>query len=137
MEDEVSSLSAILLDGDYYEFIHAGKREITGLPAIGHECLIPLKARAWLDLSERRQSGAIIDEKDLRKHKNDVIRLYQLLSIHKRVALSETIKQDMQKFIECMKKGESIDLKNLGLKNTHLDEVLNNLNLIYGLSLST
>jgi hypothetical protein len=137
MEDEVSSLSAILLDGDYYEFIHAGKREIAGLPVIGHECLIPLKARAWLDLSQRRQDGALIDEKDLRKHKNDVIRLYQLLSIHKRVVLSETIKQDMRKFIECMKKDESIDLKHLGLKNTHLGEVLSNLDLIYEISLST
>jgi hypothetical protein len=131
MEDEVSSLSAILLDGDYYEFIHAGKREIGGLPVIGHECLIPLKARAWLELSERRQAGGNVDEKDLRKHKNDVIRLYQLLSVQKRVVLSEIIKKDMRKFIECMKKGETIDLKNLGLKNTHLDEVLSNLDLIF------
>lgn len=115
IEDEVSSLSAILLDRDYYEFIHAGKREISGLSVIGHEQLIPLKVRTWLDLSERRRAGTDVDEKDIRKHKNDVIRLHQLLSINNRIALPETIKQDMRKFLECMKNGESVDLKNLGL----------------------
>lgn len=137
IEEEVSSLSAILLDGDYYDFIHAGKREIAGLPVVGHEYLIPLKARAWLDLSKRLEARESIDEKDLRKHKNDVIRLYQLLSVNKRVPTPEIIKQDMRKFVECMKKVDPIDLKNLGLKNTNFDEVMSNLDLIYELSSST
>jgi hypothetical protein len=34
MDDEVASLSAILLDDDYYHFIHAGKQEAGGLPVV-------------------------------------------------------------------------------------------------------
>ena len=53
MEEDASSLSAILLDNDYYDFIRAGRQEIDGLPMVGAAQLIALKARAWLDLTER------------------------------------------------------------------------------------
>jgi hypothetical protein len=54
IEDETASLSAILLDDAYYAFIIAGRKERDGLRWIGEEQLIPLKARAWLDLNTRR-----------------------------------------------------------------------------------
>ena len=53
----VASLSAILLDDAYYEFILAGRRELDGLPWVGEDRLIPLKASAWLDLGERQAKG--------------------------------------------------------------------------------
>jgi len=51
VDDEISSLSAIILEPDYYNFIHKNTIVITGLPVVGPEILIPLKVRAWLDLS--------------------------------------------------------------------------------------
>ena len=48
LDEALSSLSAILMDDDYYEFIMAGRRELDGLPWIGEKRLIPLKAIAWL-----------------------------------------------------------------------------------------
>ena len=63
-EEDVSSLSAILLDDDYYSFITQGKREIDGLPVIVVDRLIPLKAKAWLDLNHRKQQGENIDSKN-------------------------------------------------------------------------
>ncbi len=54
MDEDISSLSAILLNDSYYEFIHEGKKILMGLPVVGPECLIPLKARAWLDLRKRK-----------------------------------------------------------------------------------
>jgi hypothetical protein len=56
-EEAVASLSAILLDNEYYAFIVKGRRTVEGLPWIGAEQLIPLKARAWLDLSRRKAAG--------------------------------------------------------------------------------
>ena len=47
---EVSSLSAILMDDAYYSLIHDRRRVVSDLSIIGAECLIPLKARAYLDL---------------------------------------------------------------------------------------
>ena len=44
LDEAVSSLSAILLDESYYAFIMAGRREVGGLPWVGEDRLIPLKA---------------------------------------------------------------------------------------------
>ena len=40
LEEEISSLSAILLDPEYYSFIHTGKRIIFDLPILSPEYLI-------------------------------------------------------------------------------------------------
>ncbi|MBS3904461.1 MAG: nucleotidyl transferase AbiEii/AbiGii toxin family protein [Simkania sp.] len=134
IDEEVSSLSAILLDEDYYRFIHEGKQETAGLPVVSPTHLIPLKVRAWLDLSSRVEGGAEVDEKDIRKHKNDVIRLYQLLSASARILLPQSVKQDMEAFLVRIGKSAPIDFKALGLKYTNLDEVVATLSQIYGLS---
>jgi len=135
MDEEASSLSAILMNDDYYNFIHNGKRELNGVSLVCAEHLIPLKARAWLDMSARIGKGELEDSRDVRKHKNDVARLYQILSADTRIELPDSVKQDMKKFIKCIKKSEDIDMKNLGLKNTTFDEMLSNLNEIYELEL--
>ncbi len=76
VEEDASSLSAILLDDAYYDFIRAGRQELDGIPMVRPAQLIALKARAWLDLTERENRGEKIDSKTIKKHKNDVFRLY-------------------------------------------------------------
>jgi len=71
IDEAVASLSAILVDDAYYAFILAGRKEVDGLPMVGEDRLIPLKARAWLDLTERHARGEHVDAKDIRKHAND------------------------------------------------------------------
>lgn len=46
---------------------------------VGAESLIPMRAIAWLDLGARSMSGEAIDQRNIRKHLNDVARLTQLL----------------------------------------------------------
>ncbi|NGX52808.1 MAG: hypothetical protein KR126chlam5_01113 [Candidatus Anoxychlamydiales bacterium] len=133
VNEEVSSLSAILLNDDYYKFIQEGKLTIDKLPIIGPTHLIPLKARAFLDLLAQSESGVHVDKKDIRKHRNDIFRLYQLLSINSHIHLPESIYQDMKIFFTLIKNDSSIDLKALGLKNIKFDEMLSTLNSIYGL----
>jgi len=65
LEDDISSLSAILLNDDYYGFIKSGIRVMEGLPILDAECLIPLKAKAWLDLTERKAKGGQIDSRHI------------------------------------------------------------------------
>ena len=132
VDDEMSSLSAILLDEEYYRFIQEGRREIEGLPLIGAEHLIPLKVRAWLDMTALKEKGEAIQSNDIRKHRNDILRLYQLLSQDMRIELPELAKEDMKRFLERIVE-EQIDLKGLGLGNIALDEVLKTLRQIYGL----
>jgi hypothetical protein len=98
-DEAAASLSAILLDDEYYAFIVKGSRSIDGLPWIGAEQLIPLKACAWLDLSSRKAAGEKVDSKDIRKHGNDVIRLSQLLTPDTRISLVPRIAGDLGKFL--------------------------------------
>ena len=133
INETISSLSAILLDNDYYQFIHSGKLQINGLSVLGATHLIPLKARAWLDLNNRKNRGASIDDKDIRKHKNDVIRLYRLLTPTQRIPLPQLIKQDMQDFLDHIQNDRSIDFKNLGIKNIKIEDLLINLRSIYAI----
>ena len=131
-EEDVSSLSAILLDDDYYSFITQGKREIDGLPVIVVDRLIPLKAKAWLDLNHRKQQGENIDSKNIRKHKNDVFRLYQIAEPGNRVSLPLNIAKDLRLFFSLIS-DEAIDLGSLDLESTTLESIITELKKMYGL----
>ncbi len=123
LEEDVSSLSAILLDNDYYAFIREGSIEIDGVPTVGATRLIALKARAWLDLTEREKHGEKIDSKTIKKHKNDVFRLYQILDPANDPAAPEAVKRDIREFISRVGH-EDVDLKALGLRTGTRDGIL-------------
>lgn len=133
IDESVSSLSAILLDDSYYEFVLGGRREIDGVPMIGEDRLIPLKALAWLELGERREKGEKVDAKDVRKHLNDVIRLSALLAETSRVDIDERIAQDMRRFLKAAAR-ETLDMKALGHARQSLAEVLDRIGLTFGLA---
>jgi len=135
LNEAVASLSAILLDDAYYEFIMAGRREVNGLPWIGEDRLIPLKAIAWLDLNARKEQGAKVDSKDVRKHLNDVLRLSQLLAPATRISLAKNISNDMTRFLNAVASDTSIDLKALQLGNVTVTEVIARIAQAYELNL--
>ncbi len=132
-DEAVSSLSAILLDDAYYAFIMAGRREVDGLPWVGEDRLIPLKAVAWLDLSARREQGEQVDARNIRKHANDVLRLSQLLAPTTRIELDEKIAGDMRRFLATAAADTSLDPKSLGLGRATLTDLLSRIAQAYGL----
>ena len=99
INDEISSLSAILLDEDYYGFLRTGVSILEGIPVLNASHLIPFKAKAWLDLTERKSQGHPIQSGDIRKHKNDVLRLSMLLTANIVITLPYGIETDMRKFL--------------------------------------
>ncbi len=134
VDEYVVSLSAILLDDDYYRFIHEGKRDIAGLSVVAPQYLIQLKARAWLDLTSRRSAGEHIDEKDIRKHRNDVFKLFRIIAQDDSVALPGSIGPDFRKFLDAMAQDSSLNLQALELRSTTVEEVLGALRKIYGIN---
>lgn len=133
IDEEISSLSAILLNDDYYEFLKQGLAQITDVTVLDATHIIPFKAKAWIDLSERKSIGEQVDSKNIRKHKNDVFRLTELLNQNQQ-ALSfvpNTIKNDMREFAERMA-SEDVDLKQLGIRNQTKQAILEQLSTIYG-----
>ena len=132
LDDDVSSLSAILLNDDYYEFLKRGRTRAYGVTILNAPYLIPFKAKAFIDLSERKAAGEHVDSKNIRKHKNDVFRLTELLDLNqKRLSfLPETIRTDMRFFLECMS-SEEVELKQIGINGKTKYEILNQMSRIY------
>ncbi len=98
--EDISSLSAILLGDDYFEFIVNSRTVIDGVPTVPVQCLIPLKARAYLDMVGRQQSGVHVDSRDVKKHRNDVFRLYRTLAPADRFVLPSPLRDDLAAFLE-------------------------------------
>lgn len=130
VSDDVISLSAILLNEEYYSLIAQGALEIGGVSVLKLESLVLFKMKAWLDLTERKQIGEQIDSYSIKKHKNDVIRL--VMNMHPEVKLKTTgkVKEDVTRFIRNTR-GEHIDLKSLGIKEYTYDQILTKLENCY------
>lgn len=99
VEEDVISLSAILLDSDYFEALNQARRVIDDISLVDERVLIPFKARAFLDLSERRANGEKVDTKQTGKHRGDVFRLVQLLPGEGTLNLANTIRADLGEFL--------------------------------------
>jgi len=94
--DEVARISAILLDEEYFAIIKANcVRASGGASLINALANICLKARAHRELSERRARGEKVDEKDVKKHRNDILRLAVTLTGGERLALGPQAKVDL------------------------------------------
>lgn len=100
VEDDVISLSAILLDDAYFEALQRARCVIDDVSLIDERILIPFKARAFLDLSVRNAHGASVDARHIRKHRADVFRLVQLLPGEGSFALAASIRSDLAEFLE-------------------------------------
>ncbi len=100
VDDSVSSLSAILLDGDYYSLIREHKQLESGLPLAPVSILIALKAKAWLDLTARKQDGEKIDTNHIAKHRTDVFRLTLLLDDETTLTLPKSVDRDLRLFLD-------------------------------------
>lgn len=129
-DDEVSSLSAILLNDVYYQMLMDGRSEVEGLVILKPLYIIPFKAKAWLDLTDKMNKGVSVDEKDIRKHKNDIVRLAVVISGDDSVRFPEDVKADMEYFISQYEK-EPADLKNLRIRNITNAEIIIRLKDIY------
>ena len=95
------SLSAILLDTDYYAALLESRRVIDDILVLDERLLIPFKARAFVDLSQRKDDGdATAKGSDIRKHRNDVFRLLQLLPADQPIEVTESLKADLRAYVE-------------------------------------
>ncbi len=98
--EDISDLSMILLDEPYYELILGARQNIDSVPLITAGALLLLKAKAFLDLSERRDTGTGKEHsRDILKHRNDVFRLFRLLRPAERIEVPKLIRSDLTRFL--------------------------------------
>lgn len=117
IDDSVSSLSAILLNDAYYQALMDGRENMRGISVLKPEWIIPFKAKAWLDLREKKD----VDSSDIKKHRNDIIRIVSDMVLQKCI-LPDEVRKDMEKFIEQFDVTES-ELKNLKIRGTKPEDI--------------
>ena len=97
---DVHSLSAILVDDAYHTLIRDHSQPQDGISFATATALIPLKAKAWLDLSKPQTLGEKVDAKDINKHRADIFRLAGTLPGEAGPRLAESICQDISSFLQ-------------------------------------
>lgn len=98
--DELNqSLSAIIMDDDYYNFTVHHSEEIEGLMIADNLALIALKVNAYLNLISEREEGREVNGKDIRKHRSDVLKLVAAGIYPETVAVVRKIYDDIQNFV--------------------------------------
>ena len=125
IDDSVSSLSAILLNDAYYQALMDGRENMRGISVLKPEWIIPFKAKAWLDLREKKD----VDSSDIKKHRNDIIRIVSDMVLQKCI-LPDEVRKDMEKFIEQFDVTES-ELKNLKIRGTKPEDIKRVLQITY------
>lgn len=115
--------SLCVWDDEYYQFLLDGIVVIDGISILDTGHITPFKIKAFLDLSARKAKGEQVDSKNIRKHRNDVIRLSVLLTKDTQIAVSNEVYGDIITFLYEMK-STVIDVKQLGIRNQSQAEVL-------------
>lgn len=127
VDDDLSSLSAILLDETYYKYIIANSSIVDDVQRANTDALISLKAKAYLDIAKRIAADGKEDSRHLGKHKGDVFRLGVMLAETDLFEIPDIIKTNMQEFVDTIK-DELPDkqiFKTMGLRNISSENVLN------------
>ena len=132
VSDEISSLSAIMLDDNYYNLMLEGRRTVDGVSVLGAEYLILFKMKAWLDLTQKKADDQHVNERDLKKHKNDVFRLFAIVDPTLRIQLPEPIAAEVNTFMQKIT-SEGIKLSDLKIGDYTVEDVLDGLKQVYSL----
>lgn len=85
-----------------------------------------------MDLNERKERGEQVDSKNIKKHKNDVFRLAQLITSDTRQALEVEIAEDIKRFLSEVER-EDVDLKSIGVRGVDKKTVFSIMYKCYGL----
>ncbi|SCW57589.1 hypothetical protein SAMN02910400_01374 [Lachnospiraceae bacterium C10] len=130
VSDDISSLSAILLDDDYYQVLLNGRVIENGFSVLRPEYLILFKAKAYLDLSLRKAKGEKVDSADIKKHKKDVLRLAVEMVLNPVSDLPESVMDDIHHFINNLREDE-FDQNSLKTYRVTNDQVISRLVSIF------
>lgn len=97
--EDVSSLSAIILDDDYYHFTIEHSQLTNGIRHADSIALIALKTRAYLNLMQDKADGKHVNTKDIKKHRSDVLKNVVLLPPEEAISAPTAIVECIQNFV--------------------------------------
>jgi hypothetical protein len=135
-DEEISSLSALLLQDDYYDFTIEQSSMVNGLTIAREPALLCLKVKAFLNNQKRKEQGQSVKTVDIEKHKKDIIKLAGTLT--GTYQISPDMKDDLRSFVEILslQQPNIADIaKDLGITNVKLDQLIEVINQSFQLKL--
>ena len=101
--DEISSLSAILMDEEYYDQCIKTSVIEDGVRVANPLSLLCLKVRAFLNLTEEKKTNPLVRSGDVKKHRDDVFKILAMrIDPFTPVELSVSMKGSIKRFISMM-----------------------------------
>lgn len=103
VDDDLVSLSAIILDDDYFEILSKNSQIEDGISILSIEMLIAFKAKAYCDLARRKDAGDTTAKgDDIKKHRNDVFRLLSIIPPTTKATVPNSIHADISQYSEAI-----------------------------------
>ena len=100
---DLSSLSAILMDDDYYYYTLDHSVLAEGVHMADVDSLIALKCKAYLEMISAKLNGREVDSKHIKKHRNDVFRLVATVKPELKYGVPSSLLDDINAFCESVK----------------------------------
>ena len=133
IDENVSSLSAIIMDDDYYHFTIDHSKLTKGIRHATPVALVALKARAYLNLTQDKNAGKHVNTKDIKKHRSDVLKNVAIMEndvvyapksivecVHKFVI---SIQEEKDELFGSLANALGIDENSVGLYLERLDSI--------------
>lgn len=130
----ISSLSAIIMDDDYYRFTIKHSILTDGLRHADSAALIALKARAYLNLLHEKAEGRHVNTRNIRKHRADILK-NALIMEDGTIPAPESVRTCVKEFVATIRtdwdtlSGPLADV--LGQNAAIVDELLERLNELF------
>jgi len=135
-DEDMSSISAMLLDDDYYNLTISNCSNQDGLMVANELALICLKVKAYLNNKARKEEGHEVRSDDINKHKKDAIKLITAIPGDAVMDVTDKIKNDLKHFVDLIQK-EKPDVKaiakDIGQIDITIDDILLQLNTVFKL----
>ena len=103
ISDDISSLSAIIMDDDFYHFTIAHSTLTDGVRHASPIALIALKAKAYLNLLADKKSGKHVNSRHIKKHRSDVLKNAVLVE-ESPISAPQTIVECTRDFVIAIRK---------------------------------
>lgn len=100
---DLSSLSAILMNDDYYFYTLENSVLADGVHMADVNSLIALKCKAYLEMITTKQNGGEVDSKHIKKHRNDVFRMIATVKPEQKYEVPSSLLDDINAFCESVK----------------------------------
>ena len=133
VDDAEYSLSAILLDDDYYSLLASGVAVTRryGIPTLSWEYLPVFKMRAFDDLADRRARGEAVRSGEVGKHRRDVVRLMAIMPAGTKVELPERVRSEVERFLRTVEEPSRTYMRSLGLGGISFADVMERIREVY------